>query len=88
MTWEACFAVWEVIMLMLRCPPDLDGDQPAQVLTPIVIETYLEAFRQLCKEHPECWHLCQKVEDRWRIAAEASISHVWHALSRQTRDAK
>ena len=32
MTWEACFAVWEVIMLMLRYPPDKEGDQPAQAL--------------------------------------------------------
>ena len=42
------------------------SDQPAQVLTPIAIETYLEAIRQLCKEHPECWHLCLKAEDRCR----------------------
>ena len=56
MTWEACFAVWEVIVLMLRYPPDKEGDQPAQVVTPIAIETCLEAFRQLCKEHPESWH--------------------------------
>ena len=78
MTWEACFAVWEVIMLtdrnletsmrepisMLRYPPDKEGDQPPQVLTPIAIETYLEAFGHLCKEHTDFWHLRQKAEDR------------------------
>ena len=52
MTWGACFAVWEVIMLMLRYLPDKEGDWPAHFPTPIAIVTYLEAFRQLCKEHP------------------------------------
>ena len=27
---------------------------------------YLEGFRQLVQEHPECWHLCCKAEDRCR----------------------
>ena len=30
------------------------------------LEAYHEAFSVLAKEHPECWHLCQKAEDRCR----------------------
>ncbi|CAK0867373.1 unnamed protein product, partial [Prorocentrum cordatum] len=64
--WESCYAVWEVIMFMLRFPPAAPGGDPQEVLTPIASETYLEAFRELCKEHPECWHLCQLAVDRCR----------------------
>jgi hypothetical protein len=65
--WEACFGVYEVCLLMLRYP---DQDQVVnkgeEVVTPIALETYLQHFRRLAKEHPEAWHLCQCAEDRCR----------------------
>ena len=66
--WDACFKVYEVILLMLRFPSDdTAGDPLAQlVVTPIAVEAYYEAFAALAREHPECWHLCQKAEDRCR----------------------
>jgi hypothetical protein len=60
-TWEACFAVYEVILLMLRFP-----EKGAVVATPIALETYYQSFRQLARDFPECWHLCQRAEDRCR----------------------
>ncbi|CAK0840856.1 unnamed protein product, partial [Prorocentrum cordatum] len=73
--WEKCFDVYEVILLMLRFPPAADGDgRPQVVLTPIAIDAYREAFKQLCKEHPECWHLCQRAEDRCRAEHFARVA--------------
>ena len=37
MTWEACFAIWEVIVLMLRYPPDKEGDQPIPATRPLCL---------------------------------------------------
>ena len=67
-TWEACFKVYEVIMLMLRfLDTSADGVvTKSYVVTPIALEAYYEAFADLAKNHPECWHLCQKAEDRCR----------------------
>jgi hypothetical protein len=42
---------------------DKEGDL---VATPIALEAYYEAFAGLAKDHPECWHLCQRAEDRCR----------------------
>jgi hypothetical protein len=54
-------------MLMLRFPDDGSGIAANSfVVTPIALEAYYEAFAALAKEHPECWHLCQKAEDRCR----------------------
>ena len=64
-TWEACYGVWEVIMFMLRIPGETP-DLQEPVLTPIASEAYYEAFRELAREHPECWHLCCRAEDRCR----------------------
>jgi hypothetical protein len=68
--WDACFKVYEVILLMLRFPehPGLDDVEKDNILvvTPIAIEAYREAFAALVREHPECWHLCQRAEDRCR----------------------
>lgn len=69
--WDACFKVYEVIMLMLRYPRLADDTGSSAgteelVVTPIALEAYHEAFSALAREHPECWHLCQKAEDRCR----------------------
>jgi hypothetical protein len=65
--WEACWGVYEVCLLMLRFPSD-DGsvNQGDEIVSPIALETYLQHFRRLAKEHPEVWHLCQRAEDRCR----------------------
>jgi hypothetical protein len=68
--WDACFKVYEVILLMLRFPEwpgteDVEKDS-VLVVTPIAVEAYREAFAALAREHPECWHLCQRAEDRCR----------------------
>ena len=62
--WEACWKVYEVILLMLRT----DDQQGQQMLLvkPIALEAYYENFANLAREHPECWHLCQRAEDRCR----------------------
>ena len=67
-TWDACFKVYEVILLMLRFADQAADGSTAKrhVVTPIALETYHEAFANLAKEHPECWLLCQKAEDRCR----------------------
>ncbi|CAK0835747.1 unnamed protein product [Prorocentrum cordatum] len=73
--WEKCFDVYEVILLMLRFPPAAEGDgRPEVVVTPIAIDAYREAFKQLCKEHPECRHLCQRAEDRCRAEHFARVA--------------
>ena len=36
------------------------------MVTPIALETYHESFTALVRQHPECWHLYQKAEDRCR----------------------
>ena len=59
--WEACFGVYEVILLMLRTSPE-----NSMVVTPIALETYFQHFRQLARDHSESWHLCQQAEDRCR----------------------
>jgi hypothetical protein len=71
--WDSCFKVYEVILLMLRFPretttvPESNSEMIASlVVTPMAIEAYHEAFGALSREHPECWHLCQKAEDRCR----------------------
>jgi hypothetical protein len=65
--WDACYKVYEVILLMLRFPAgEKEGDKETLVVTPFAIEAYHEAFAALSREHPECWHLCQKAEDRCR----------------------
>ena len=65
-TWEACFRVYEVILLMLRWEGEAASAQEALVVTPIALEAYYTNFQTLAKEHPECWHLCQRAEDRCR----------------------
>ena len=67
--WEACYKVYEVILLMLRFPEGEGGGTELSkhfVVTPIALETYHEAFSTLVRQHPECWHLCQRAEDRCR----------------------
>ena len=65
-TWSACFRVYEVILLMLRFPPNKSSSKPSLVVTPIALDAYYENFAVLVKENPECWHLCQRAEDRCR----------------------
>ena len=52
-------------MFIPRVPGDPSGPE-VPVLTPSASETYLEAFRELSREHPECWYLCCRAEDRCR----------------------
>ena len=58
--WEACFCVYEVILLMLRF------QSGQEVVTPIALETYGQHFKKLARTHTESWHLCQHAEDRCR----------------------
>ena len=53
-------------MPMLRFPADDMHYEDYHVVAPIALEAYYEAFAALCKEFPECWHLCQQAEDRCR----------------------
>ena len=69
MIWEACWRVYATIMLMLRWPVPAGspaGTKSELVSTPAALEVYFEAFKQLCYDNPECWHLCCKAEDRCR----------------------
>ena len=59
-TWEKCFRVYEVILLMLKYP----STEP--VITPIALETYFQHFKKLASDHYESWYLCQQAEDRCR----------------------
>ena len=61
--WEACWAVYETILLMLTFP-SADQSDPEPVLDLIAAETYVEAFRALARENVECWFLCCRAEDR------------------------
>ena len=64
--WDASFKVYEIILLMPRFPMG-EGratKESTYVVTPIALEAYHEAFMELCREHPGCWHLCQRAEDR------------------------
>ena len=65
-TWEACWKVYEVILIMLQHPPASDSGDPVDVISLIALEAYYEAFAQLCRENPESWHLCCAAEDRCR----------------------
>ena len=65
-SWELCWGIFETILFMIVFPPAEEGGDVIPVLEPIAAETYLEAFRTLAKEHPECWHLCCRAEDRAR----------------------
>ena len=63
--WEACWAVYETILLMLTFP-SVNQSDPEPVLDLIAAETYVEAFRALARENAECWFLCCRAEDRAR----------------------
>ena len=89
-TWALCFDVYEVILLMLRFPRAEGMEAAPFVVTPIAIEAYYKMFQELCKEFPDCWHLCQKAEDRcraehfprlWRkLEAERATEVSWLSL--------
>ena len=64
--WYACWKVFATILLMLRWPP-VGEAPPEAVATPSALDEYLEEFRAIVKEHPECWHLCCRAEDRCRL---------------------
>eukprot|EP00435_Cladocopium_sp_Y103_P039029 s2094_g10.t1 len=77
--WQACFRVFRSILFMLRYNPTsapaggapvgarrgLVTRQPL-VVQPHSLERYFEAFKELCLEFPECWHLLMPAEDRMR----------------------
>ena len=67
-TWDSCFKVFEVVLLMLRFQvPTCTGEIAKQcVVARIALEAYHEAFAALVREHTECWHLYQRAEDRCR----------------------
>ena len=65
--WEACWKVYEVILLMLRFQSaDVPSGGFSLVVTPIALEAYYEAFKALSLEFPNAWHLLNKAEDRCR----------------------
>ena len=81
-----------MILLMLR------WEDSSLVVKPIALEAYFENFLNLAKDHPECWHLCQKAEDRCRVEhfprllrklqevkADASWSEVFLAAAEDDR---
>lgn len=64
-TWDACWKVYERVLLMLRFK-DADTGVKYLVIKPIALDAYYKAFSQLAKEHPETWHLCCSAEDKCR----------------------
>ena len=75
--WISCFRVYRAILFMLRYPRTAapssgatpsGGVKTAQpmVVQPHSMERYFEAFRELCMEFPEAWHLLMTAEDRMR----------------------
>ena len=79
-TWEKCFAVWEVIMLMIHFPPATEGGPNVPVLDLIALETYFENFRDIARENAEAWHLCCQAEDRCR---GEHLPRVWRKLKEE-----
>ena len=75
--WIACFRVYRAVLFMLRytgsVSPASGGVSKTGVKTtlPMVVqphslERYFEAFREMCLEFPEAWHLLMAAEDRMR----------------------
>lgn len=67
--WFACWKVYKSILYMLRYGAPEAGqarDACVPVVTPAALEEYLEHFRQLASDFPECWYLCAVAEDRCR----------------------
>lgn len=62
--WYACYRVYRAVLLMLKYPATDGG---LRVVNPACMEAYLENFRALSAEHPECWHLCAAAEDKCRM---------------------
>ena len=70
--WLSCFMVYRAIILMLRYPAT--GVEPERIVaTPAALDAYLESFRGLVAELPECWHLLCTAEDRARGEAFARV---------------
>ena len=63
--WYACFRVYRSVLLMLRHVHPTDH-RALWVAKPASLEHYLESFKALAAEFPECWHLCAIAEDRCR----------------------
>ena len=77
--WMACFRVYRSVLYMLRYPQTTAPaggaaaagrvgfvtDRPV-VVQPHSLERYFEAFKELCLEYPEAWHLLMPAEDRMR----------------------
>eukprot|EP00971_Amphidinium_carterae_P335867 6471942-Amphidinium_carterae.1 len=67
--WYACFRVYRVLLLMLRHPPppgSPEGTASKLVVSSAALEQYLEHFRALVQEFPECWSTIATAEDRCR----------------------
>ena len=62
----SCWRVYETAVFMLRRPPAAGQEDGDMVMTQAAMDYCFDAFRQLCRDFPECWFLCQRVEDRRR----------------------
>ena len=81
-TWEKCFAVWEVIMLMVYYPAAKEGDPGTPIMDPIALETYYENFKEIARENSEAWRLCCQAEDRCRAE---HLPRVWRKLREEKK---
>ena len=79
----ACFKVYRAILHMLRYPlqPSDPGGMSRTVVTLTALDAYMEAFRVLSGEFPECWH--------WITIQECHgmrSSRFWHTM--QTKEVR
>ena len=67
--WAACWRVYKAALLCLRYPVGETSTRRGNerlVVTVSALDEYFEAFRALCQELPEAWHLALAAEDRCR----------------------
>ena len=68
--WAACWCVYNAALWCLRYPvgeTSTRGVNESVVVTVSALDEYFEAFRALCQELPEAWHLTLAAEDRCRV---------------------
>ena len=96
--WQACFRVYRAVLFMLRYNATAApaGGAPVSatrgmvtrrplVVQPHSLERYFEAFKELCQEFPECWHLLMPAEDRMRAER---FEHIRRNLQRAHNEGK
>ena len=67
--WYTSWRVFENVLLGLtvKVPdPNGAGNIEKPIISQASLDSYREAFRDLCKAYPEVWHLCYTAEDRCR----------------------